>query len=487
VFEGQFCCGQGSSSRSRAGWYSARLLPLLAALAALALAPPALGGPNLHVGVVEDSPIWGDPNVETERAQQAGFDSIRMTAQWSSGHTELEHSVLVRIQQAVLAAQARGIRVVIAIYNTGSSETPADPILQGEFVAFAQNTAASLPLVSTFVVGNEPNSNYYWRPQFDTRGGDNAAAQYEGLLAQAYDAIKSVRPDATVAGGALDSAGTDDPAAARPAHSPLTFIRDMGVAYRASHRTKPIMDVFDEHIYQDNSSLPPSMPHPSSPAIAEADYQRLVTALGQAFDGTAQAGSSLPIVYGEFGVESAIPAAEAGAYTGTENPNAKPVDEATQAAYYIQAIKLALCQPTVTGIYLFHLEDEADLSRWQSGVYYADGNPKSSVGPVRDAAAAARAGTLAACPDRIAPTVSVAPPSNGTITAQASDDVGVGKVVLFANGVAVGVKYTAPYTFALPRVSGRVTYQVKAYDAAGNVGSASVVVRRAAGPVARRP
>jgi hypothetical protein len=454
---------------------------LLAVVSAvLALAPAALGGPNLHVGAVDDSPIWGDPNAEMARAQQAGFDSVRMTAQWSSGHTELDHSVLVRIQHAVLAAQARGIRCVIAIYNTGSSETPADPILQGEFVAFARNTAASLPLVSTFVVGNEPNSNYYWQPQFDTRGGDNAAAQYEGLLAQSYDAIKSVRPDATVVGGALDSAGTDDPAAARPAHSPLTFIRDMGAAYRASHRTQPIMDVFDEHVYQDNSSLPPSMPHPSSPAIAEADYQRLVAALGQAFDGTGQAGSGLPIVYGEFGVESVIPASEAAAYTGTEPASTKPVDEATQAAYYIQAVKLALCQPTVVGIYLFHLEDEADLSRWQSGVYYADGNAKSSLGPVRDAAGAARAGTLSACPDHTAPTVSVAPPSNGTIAAQASDDVGVGKVVLFANGVPVGVRYAAPYSFTLPArtAAGRVTYQVKAYDAAGNVGTAAIVVRR---------
>jgi len=81
--------------------------------------------------------------------------------------------------------------------------------------------------------------------------------------------------------------------------------------------------------------------------------------------------------------------------------------------------------------------------------------------------------------------VSVAPPSNGTITAQASDDVGVGKVVLFANGVSVGIKYSAPYTFVLPRASGRVTYQVKAYDAAGNVGSATVT-RRIAARAARR-
>ena len=70
-----------------------------------------------------------------------------------------------------------------------------------------------------------------------------------------------MRPTATVIGGALDSRGTDDPAGARQAHSPTTFIRDLGAAYRASGRTTPIMDVFDQHVYADNSSLPPSMPH----------------------------------------------------------------------------------------------------------------------------------------------------------------------------------------------------------------------------------
>src|SRR5262249_11508740 len=154
------------------------------------------------------------------------------------------------------AAQADGIRPVVTIYNVNSVQAPADPILRGEFAAFAQNVVETLPSVTTFIVGNEPNSPYYWQPQFDTRGGDIAAVNYEAMLAETYDAIKAVRPDVTVVGGALDASGTDS-ATSRPSHSPLTFIRDMGRAYRASGRAKPIMDVFDQHIYEDNSSLPP--------------------------------------------------------------------------------------------------------------------------------------------------------------------------------------------------------------------------------------
>ena len=75
------------------------------------------------------------------------------------------------------------------------------------------------------------------------------------------------------------------------------------------------------------------------------------------------------------------------------------VDEATQARYYRGALELAACQPNVVGLLFFHVSDESDLGRWQSGVYYADDTPKTSLAPVAAAAAAARAGTLVArCP-----------------------------------------------------------------------------------------
>jgi hypothetical protein len=40
---------------------------------------------------------------------------------------------------------------------------------------------------------------------------------------------------------------------------------------------------------------------------------------------------------------------------------------------------MAACQPTVRGFLIFHVTDERDFNRWQSGLYYADGTPKSSL------------------------------------------------------------------------------------------------------------
>src|SRR3954454_16998708 len=261
------------------------------------------------------------------------------------------------VQRAAMAATARGIQPVVAIYNVGAPMTPADDGSRRLFSLFARNVVEQVRWVTTFIVAKEPNSNLYWQPQFDSAGHDAAAFAYEQLLAAAYDQIKAVRPSATVVGGALDSRGADDPTSARQPHSPTQFILDLDAAYRASGRTSPLMDVFDEHVYADNSSLPPSMPHIGT-AIATADYAKLVALLGKAFDGTAQKGSTLPILYGEFGVESAIPTAKVALYNGSEP--AKAVDEATQAQYYIQALKLALCQPNVIGLLSFHIVDEAN-------------------------------------------------------------------------------------------------------------------------------
>jgi hypothetical protein len=274
--------------------------------------------------------------------------------------------------------------------------------------------------VTTFIVGNEPNSSAYWQPQFDASGGDAAAQSYEQLLAETYDGIKQARPTATVIGGALDSHGSDNPAN-HPSHSPTTFIRDLGLAYRASGRKAPLMDVFDAHVYGDTSALPPSMPHTNGTAITEGDYGKLVALLGTAFDGTAQKGSTLPILYGEYGVESAIPSAKAPLYSGTEA--AKTVDEATQGAYYAEAFRLALCQPNVIGIMVFHTVDERSLGAWQSGPYYTDGSPKSDLQAIRAGAVAARSGTAAACPDRTAPSVAIST-ADGTIAAVAAGNVG---------------------------------------------------------------
>ena len=141
---------------------------------------------------------------------------------------------------------------------------------------------------------------------------------------------------------------------------------------------RPTMDWFSLHPYGTSSSEPPDIPHPNSTTIGFADYPKLVTLLSEAFDGTAQEGSTIPIFYSEYGVDTIIPPGKSHLYKGAELPTTKPVAEDVQAAFYKTALRLASCQPTVVGVAFFHTVDETELDRWQSGVYYADGTPKKS-------------------------------------------------------------------------------------------------------------
>ncbi|HEY2372220.1 MAG TPA: Ig-like domain-containing protein [Gaiellaceae bacterium] len=447
---------------------------LLAAAVVFALATSAaLAGRPIGVGAVEDAAIWQNPEAQMDLAKLAGFNTIRMTAQWSNGMTILPPGQVTRLQRAAIFASMRGITPIVSIYNVNAASAPNDLSARAQFVEFAKSTVRELPWVTTFIVGNEPNSSFYWQPQFDAAGNDVAAASYEQLLAATYDGIKQTLPSATVVGGALDSHGNDDPSSHPPSHSPTAFIQDLGAAYRASGRTAPIMDVFDEHIYGDTSASPPSMQHTSS-TLTEGDYPRLVALLGKAFGGTAQKGSTLPILYGEYGVESATPPSKASEYTGKET--SVTVDEATQGAYYAQALRLAQCQPNVIGLVIFHVVDESALGAWQSGPFYADGAPKSSLQTIHDAAVAAESGAAATCPDRTPPSVSLST-ANGKLSAVASDNIGVGKVSLFVNGVLSGVDYAAPYAFTWqPSHPGRYTLVVRAADASGNIGRTVVKI-----------
>jgi hypothetical protein len=258
--------------------------------------------------------------------------------------------------------------------------------------------AAQLPTVRDFITGNEPNLNRFWMPQFDRSSHDVAAPAYEALLAQTYDALKAVDPTLDVIGGAVSPRGGDRRGTGRDTHSPTTFIPDLGAAYRKSGRTLPIMDAFAFHPYLESSHVAPSLRHPRSTSVSINDYGKLVKLLGKAFAGTAQKGASLPIVYDEFGVQSKVTAPKLDAYSNAFAPAASDaVPETVQARYYREAIELASCQPTVEALLLFHVSDELDLAAWQSGVYYADDTPKSSLAPVKAAAEAAALGTVVGC------------------------------------------------------------------------------------------
>ena len=322
--------------------------------------------------------------------------------------------------------------------------------------------------------------NRFWLPQYGSEGEDVAAPAYVSLLAKTYDAIKAIRPHSTIYGGALAPRGRDLAGTGRDTHSPTAFILDMGAAYRGSGRLKPIMDAFAFHPYADRSDVSPSFEHPASTSIGIADYGKLVSLLGQAFDGTAQRGSALPILYDEFGVESTIPAAKEASYTGVEAATVYPVDEATQAAFYEEALQLTFCQPTVIGLFFFHYVDERAHAGWQSGLYYADGTSKTSFTRVRRPIDTTRRGVVTRCPAlRLTPkltiTTTIKPRLRVTLTSNLDvsyslrlQRVGGGSPNVVLKGSLIGrAKTTVPIKAKLTPGRYRWLAQAKAAQNAG--------------------
>src|SRR5205823_14732768 len=102
--------------------------------------------------------------------------------------------------RAARAAVAESITPIVDVAQFGT-ETPLTDAEQADFAAFAASVPRLVPQIEHVVVGNEPNANLFWRPQFDASGGDAAARAYERLLARSYDAIKAVSPKVEVIGG----------------------------------------------------------------------------------------------------------------------------------------------------------------------------------------------------------------------------------------------------------------------------------------------
>jgi hypothetical protein len=380
-----------------------RLLLTAAGLCALAFALPAaaLAAPRMLVGAAEDAakqPDLVSAKAKMDLAQLAGFNAIRLTTIWAPGQTEPTADELNLLKNAADAADLDGITIILSVYQWGGATTPRTGQARADYASFLGALATGLPNVTHFIVGNEPNVNRFWWPQFGLKGDDVAARDYELMLADGYDALKAVNPKITVIGGSVSPHGGDDPKAVRKTHSPTTFIPDLGRYYRASGRTLPLMDAFDFHPYPDSSKASPDLQHPRSTTVGIADYAKLVGLLKTAFAGTAQQGAKLPIYYNEFGVQSTIPLAAQAAYTNLAAPSARDaVTEVKQAASYRYAIDIAYCQPTVKAFLIFHVSDESDLDRWQSGVYYANDRPKTSLVAVRNEALAARDGRIPGC------------------------------------------------------------------------------------------
>jgi hypothetical protein len=369
----------------------------------------------MTIGASEElvkSDVLAQSQAQLELATAAGLQLIRITGFWQPGQSAPPPALLKSLETTQKAASASGIELMLSVYPASNLQVPLDDTGRAQFASFVAGVARAFPEIRRFVIGNEPNLNFFWLPQYNADGTSAAPAAYSQLLAQTYDALKAVDPQIEVIGGAVSPAGTDNPTGIRPSHSPGNFILGMGAAYRAMARSTPIMDAFAFHPYGQRSKSPPTAQNPNSTRISLADYGKLVSFLGQAFDGTGQRGSTLPIVYDEYGVQTTPPPAKQALYTHLDSPSATDaVSEEEQAAYYRQALQIAACQPNVEAFLFFHTVDEIDARRWQSGLYYPDLTPKTSLPAVRSAVLEARRGIIASCPGIQVPVRPLAPVS----------------------------------------------------------------------------
>jgi hypothetical protein len=355
--------------------------------AALALAGAARSG--LSLGVSEDRGKSANPAAFFATLNDLGLTQNRASIVWDpaqpntiAGQAEIQHWLPL--------AQAAGIRVVFAIAPKDAHAITGSPNAVGQFAAFVQHVARTFPQVREFVVGNEPNQPYFWQPQYDAAGKPLSGAAYEPLLAQSYDALKAVNPAIDVIGIGLSPRGNDNPRARNNiSRSPVRFLHDVGVAYRASGRTKPLMDELAFHPYPHVNTDSPEVGY-TWPNAGIPNLGRIKQAVWDAFNGTAQptfaesgteSMSPLRLELDEIGWEVAIDPSLAPRYTGQETK--PPIDEQTQAEYYAQVIQSAECDASISSLSFFLLEDEPNLARWQSGLERIDGSRRPSYGAVK--------------------------------------------------------------------------------------------------------
>ena len=350
--------------------------------ACLLPAQPAQGA--IGVGVADNTLLGSADGGSSFLAlmNDVGLRELRLPVRWDPARpSRIENEA--QIHTLLPVATLRGVNVALSVQGSNAQAFTSSPETPVRFAAFMQRLARTFPTVRDVIVGNEPNQPYFWQPQYDASGGNVSGRAYEAVLAASYDALKEVDPAINVIGLGLSSRGNDDPrASGNISTSPVKFIEALGAAYRASGRTRPLMDELAYHPYprRDTDSLDTGILWPNAGA---ANIDRIKQAVWDAFHGTGQKTfeDGLRVRLDEVGWQVAVPGHAQRAYVGRET--VRPTTEAAQASIYASLVRYAACDPSVDSLLFFGLRDEPNLARWQAGLMRADGTPRLSYGTVK--------------------------------------------------------------------------------------------------------
>jgi hypothetical protein len=376
----------------------------------------------LTVGVNDDAPKDGGvaPWFFSTMASE-GLADDAISVRWDETQPTMIPAQ-ANITAAIAKANASGVTVELDLYPLHSQALTdakecaptSDPQGCGDssaiaaFGAWTASVAAAFPSIHQFVVMNECNQPLFLNPQWFSNGSNSTpdkstvaqSAEICGrALAAAYDALHAQNSSNFVWGVGLSPRGNDQPdASSDSSTTPVTFLHALGAWFTAfaaaTHRTAPLMDGLDFHPYPIPQSLPFAQGYTNPLEASVTNLPRIYQAFYDGFKGSPQrtigqqSGGGLKVSLNETGIQTA-PGSHASAYTGAENSATSaggvipPYDSETyQATWYTQMLNVVACDPNVAVVNIFHLIDESDLTGWQSGLYFADQQPKQSAAAV---------------------------------------------------------------------------------------------------------
>jgi hypothetical protein len=126
------------------------LVAALGVLAALAAPAAALGSATMFMGAAEDEGRNADPQVamaKLQLAKAAGFDTIRVTANWTAGLTTVPPDQLQALQSIAAAGVFLDIRIIATVMPVGSRTTPLTAAARTQFAQFAADLVRRVPTI----------------------------------------------------------------------------------------------------------------------------------------------------------------------------------------------------------------------------------------------------------------------------------------------------------------------------------------------------
>ena len=363
----------------------------LALAAALLAVPSASASRYLQLGIFDDAQInYGNPDKVFPQLKLLNAQLIRVNLVWGGANGVARRRPVNPMNpndpaydwsvydRTVLYAQQHGIKVVFSILGTppwangarGVNVAPRSALdLERFATAAARRYSGSfktvdgrvIPPVRQWLAWNEPNNPAFLRPQY--RPGTSviqSAVDYAKICNAVVKGVRKTTVGASkVACGVTGPRGNNNPNSARPAVSPLPFLRAMKKAGAKG------FDAYAHHPYYGAPRETPSTPPPpgihgnAATAVTLGNFSLLVRELTRLY-------GNKRIWITEYGYQTNPPDRIFG------------VSFANQSRYLTQAYGIAKRHPRIDMFLWFLLRDErlGVDEGWQSGLLTADGRRK---------------------------------------------------------------------------------------------------------------